>query len=204
MTGNRSTPQILLFTAKLTAILFFSLAVAFGIFWLLSPKTNALFQNSDFENGDLTNWQSDGEAFSRQPTLGDNPLKRGRTEPTQFQGNYWVGTYENRPNADSPEGAIQGDPIIGRLTSTSFIIQKSKLSFLAGAGTGTADTSVSLVVNGQTVLTHVPNATLLNAETLTPVVWDVAPWIKQKAHIVIVDQATGAWGHINVDDFHYS
>ena len=42
------------------------------------PDPDLLFENSDFENGDLTNWTAAGTAFEFQPTKGDNPTARKR------------------------------------------------------------------------------------------------------------------------------
>ncbi|MHB8971023.1 MAG: hypothetical protein ACYC3X_22635 [Pirellulaceae bacterium] len=43
-------------------------------------------------------------------------------------------------------------------------------------------------------------ATGHQTETLRRVVWDVAPWLGKKAHILIADHSQEAWGVINADD----
>jgi hypothetical protein len=45
----------------------------------------------DFETGDLRGWSKTGDAFNSQPTYGDNPTARHRGQPSQHQGNYWIG-----------------------------------------------------------------------------------------------------------------
>jgi hypothetical protein len=30
--------------------------------------------------------------------------------------------------------------------------------------------------------------------------WNIAPYAGKQAHIVLVDEETGPWGHINVDE----
>ena len=58
------------------------------------PDPYLLFENSDFEKGDLTNWTAVGTAFEFQPTKGYNPTARGRNQPSRHQGEYWIGTFE--------------------------------------------------------------------------------------------------------------
>ena len=188
---------------KLLLILLIAVTASFLVFKTMHPPSNLLFENSDFEKGTLKNWQPTGAAFTSQPTLGDNPTKRGWNQPTHIQAQYWLGTFEQHPSAASPEGAAQNDLPVGTLTSAPFMIRKNKIAFLAGAGNGTPETTISLVVNNNTVLTYTPNAITLGNEAMSPVVWDVSHWLKQKATLEIRDQGTGPWGHINADDFHY-
>ena len=50
-----------------------------------------------FETGDLTDWEKEGTAFDFQPTWGDNPTARNRGQPSQHQGDWWLGLFENTP-----------------------------------------------------------------------------------------------------------
>ena len=59
------------------------------------------------------------------------------------------------------------------------------------------ETAANLIVDGQVVQT----ATGPNSETLDWVGWDVRPWMGKKARIQVVDNNTGGWGHIMVDQF---
>lgn len=88
----------------------------------------------DFETGGLTGWTQTGEAFKNQPTFGDNPTARNRGQASNHQGQYWIGTYENRHQSSDPAGAVQGDAPQGTLTSTPFILRNSRISFLVGGG----------------------------------------------------------------------
>ncbi len=64
----------------------------------------------DFEDhNEMDRWVATGTAFNNQPTYGDNSTARHRDQPSQHQGQYWIGGYENRPFPASPGGAIQGD-----------------------------------------------------------------------------------------------
>ena len=51
-----------------------------------------LFENADFEKGDLTNWRASGDAFKYQPTLGDNG-----------SGQYVIGQFDGK-NFGQDEG----------------------------------------------------------------------------------------------------
>jgi fructan beta-fructosidase len=90
----------------------------------------------------------------------------------------------------------------GTITSPEFTIASDFINLLVGGGfhpwPGDATnppTSVSLVVDGQVVR----NATGQENEQLNWVNWEVSALTGQTAHIEIVDQNTGGWGHINVD-----
>jgi len=48
----------------------------------------------NFETGDLSGWSRTGTAFDFQPTRGDNPTARRRGQPSNHQGDYWIGGYE--------------------------------------------------------------------------------------------------------------
>ena len=48
----------------------------------------------DFETGNLYGWTKSGTAFNFQPTYGDNPTARRRGQPSNHQGQYWIGGFE--------------------------------------------------------------------------------------------------------------
>lgn len=154
----------------------------------------------DFESGNLQGWQQTGTAFTNQPTLGDNPTARNRGQASQHQGQYWIGGYENYQGlpGQSP-GAIQGDDPTGTLSSPQFTIPGGSLSFLVGGGSS-PQTRVELLVDGQPRLT----VSGRNTETMARVSWDLTPYAGRTGVIRIVDEASGGWGHINVDDFRFS
>jgi sucrose-6-phosphate hydrolase SacC (GH32 family) len=87
-----------------------------------------------------------------------------------------------------------GDASTGMLTSPEFEITKPFLNFLIGGGSQKT-TRMDLLVGGRVVRT----ASGKDAERLAWASWDVREFLNQKAVLQIVDQATGGWGHINVD-----
>jgi uncharacterized protein (DUF608 family) len=124
---------------------------------------------------------AEGPAFKDKPASGSADDQQ---EVSGFAGKQFINTYY-------PDG----DGLTGTLLSPDFRIRKSHVAFLIGGGNNPDKTCVNLVVGGKVVL----SSTGKNDELLEPVVWDVRPWKGKKAYIEIVDDATGGWGHINVD-----
>ena len=165
---------------------------------ILDP--NLLFGNSDFENGDLTNWIAVGTAFEFQPTKGDNSTARRRGQPSNHQGEFWIGTFEKyQGTSGSHPGQTQGDKPVGVITSIPFQIKGDQIRFLIGGGKHLDTEYVALRVEGREVL----KATGKHNEQMQRKVWDVTEFRGKQAQIVICDQLTRGWGHINADDFRY-
>ena len=101
-----------------------------------------------------------------------------------FGGRYLVNSYHG------------DDQATGRLTSDEFTLDLPFLLFRIGGGAHAGKTCLNLVVNGTVVRT----ATGQNKEDLEQRIWDVRKFLGQTARLEIVDEASGAWGHINVDD----
>ncbi len=169
-------------------------AVAGGAF--AASETKLLFENSDFETGTLKNWKAEGNAFAVQPTKGDNPKERGRSDHAKPQGSYWIGTYEAYDGKKGKPGQTQGDGCTGTLTSCGFTIETDFINFLAGAG-AYKETSVRLLVEGKNYYL----ASGKSSETMYQASADVKAFKGKKAQIVLVDNHTGGWGHINADNF---
>jgi hypothetical protein len=153
----------------------------------------------DFETGDLRGWTRTGNAFNYQPTFGDNPTARRRGQPSKHQGRYWIGTYEKYQGLPGQRpGAVQGDQPQGTLTSLPFSIPSGTLSFLIGGG-NSLQTRVELLISGRRVL----HASGRNTETMHCITWNLVPHGGKTGQIRIVDESSGGWGHINVDDFRF-
>jgi len=88
-----------------------------------------------------------------------------------------------------------GDPATGTITSPPFTLDRNHLHFLLAGGNHPGRTSIDLVVNGQVVRT----ATGDDTGVLKPVDWDIGDLRGQVAQVRVNDRATGAWGHLMVD-----
>ncbi|WP_197528582.1 glycoside hydrolase family 32 protein [Aeoliella mucimassa] len=164
----------------------------------LSPSyaEEPLFENSGFESGTLHNWTPEGEAFAVQPTKGDNPSLRGR-ESSWHEGEYWVGGYEAYTKDSGTPGQTRGDQFTGTLTSTEFVIQQPYLSFLISGGKQPGKLGVKLVCGD----IERELATGCDSETLRRCNAEVSDLVGRRAKLVIYDNSTGQWGHLNADAF---
>ena len=196
--------------------MFFSIMISFVLAILLVLCVNlasARSFNNDFETGDLTDWEEKtGDAFDFQPTWGDNPTARNRGQPSNHQGDWWLGLYEKYQGPDEGEklgqnaGEVQGDGPQGTLTSIEFKIIGETMNFLVGGGfhpweNDPGPCCVNLEIDGKVVRTSTgqQNGT---TETMIRAEWDVAELKGKTAKLVVVDQNGGGWGHPNFDDVH--
>ena len=166
--------------------------------------------NNDFETGDLTDWEKTGTAFDFQPTWGDNPTARNRGQPSEHQGDWWLGLAEKyqgpvkgKALGQNPGDLADGvDAPQGTLTSKEFTIIGETMNFLMGGGNrawGTAEPCcVNLVIDEKVERTMTGN----NTETMTRREWDVSDLNGKIAQLVVIDNSSGGWGHPNFDDVH--
>lgn len=155
-----------------------------------------LFPNANFETGTLQNWTAEGEAFKTQPTKGDNPKVRNR-ETSNLEGEWWIGGYERFTGKIGKPGDIAGDKFTGTLTSTEFTVTRPYITFRIGGGDLPGKLGVRLLVGDKSE----ELATGVDSETMAMLSADVKKFLGKKARLQIFDEATGGWGHINVDDF---
>lgn len=153
----------------------------------------------DFETGNLQGWEPQGDAFRVQPTYGDNPTARLRGQPSNHQGDYWIGTFERRPNAQEQAGSIQGDAPQGTLLSRPFAIDKPGISFLIGGGCNPATIHVDLLVGDRVVRSSTGHCD----ETMLRERWDVSQWLGATGRIRLADHGSGGWDHLNFDDLRF-
>ena len=178
----------------------------FLVLIIFSTKAVAMPFTTDFETGDIRGWHATGNAFRYQPTKEDNVKIRRHGDRSNHQGNYWIGTYEHYQGKPGEKpGSIQGDGPRGRLLSNAFKITTERMSFLVGGGADYA-TRVELLVETDPIeqrYTPVMQVSGKNAEKMSRVKWDISKYRGKLAKIRIVDDASGRWGHINIDDFKF-
>ena len=137
----------------------------------------------DFESG-YANWQVEGKAFGPAPAAGTLP---GQQPVSGFEGKGLVNSF------------FQGDDTTGRLISRPFTIERNFIRFLVGGGVRST-TQLRLVVDGKTVQAISGH----DNERLQPAFWNVNEYRGKQAHLEIVDEQKGPWGHINVDQIAFS
>ena len=146
---------------------------------------------ADFEGDSYGEWKVDGEAFGGRPAIANvSP----RNKVTGYLGEGLVNTY------------LDGDRKTGTLTSPPFTIERKHINFLAGAGNYEEKTCINLLVDGKVVRSATGPAVKddQGREILDWQSWDVGELAGKEAVIQIVDDHSGGWGHINVDQIHQS
>jgi sucrose-6-phosphate hydrolase SacC (GH32 family) len=134
---------------------------------------------ADFETENYGEWKVAGDAFGPGPAQG----KISNQNPVNgYQGRGLVNSFFN------------GDQTTGTLTSPPFEVTHPSLNFLVGGGAH-KETCMNLWVDGKIVRT-VSGA---DNEQLAWSSWNVSEFKNQTATLQIVDDATGGWGHINID-----
>ena len=140
---------------------------------------------ADFEGDTYGDWKTTGDAFGKGPARGTLP------------GQMPVSGYLGRGLVNSFNG---GDKSTGTLTSPVFKIERKYLNFLIGGGKYPGKTCINLLVDDKVVRTATgPNDKPGGSEALDWHAWDVGEFDGKKGVIQIVDDATGGWGHINID-----
>jgi hypothetical protein len=171
--------------AKLSPRVFSGASVAPRSVWVPArpmptpPGARVLF---DFESGRLDGWRQTGTAWGRHPASG----------PIGNQGA--VRRYGGRYFATSYHGA---DEAVGTLTSPTFPLAGSRITFRMSGGRLPRTLRAELWVDG----VMEKSATGNQSERMDEVLWNVASHAGQIGQIVLVDEETGAWGHLNVDEF---
>ena len=149
---------------------------------------------ADFEGDDWGGWTVEGTAFGPGPARGALP---GQAAVTGYLGDGYASSFHG------------GDPALGRLISPPFTVQRRYLSFLIGGGRHTyygnndpGYVAVNLVHDGHVVRTA-PRSQWApdGSDHLTWDWFDLADLAGTQVRMEIVDQHTGPWGHILVDQF---
>jgi len=155
-------------------------------------RADILFE--DFEKEAYGGWTATGTAF------GNGPIEKAKMPAYQgdvgAQGKRLVNTHNTRQGED----VAGGDAHTGTLTSRPFIIERDYITFFIGGGAHPGKTCINLLVDDQVVR----SATGKNDNRLQPHSFDVRPWAGRPARLQIVDNETGGWGNIGIDDIVFS
>ncbi|HVK02102.1 MAG TPA: GH116 family glycosyl-hydrolase, partial [Armatimonadaceae bacterium] len=139
----------------------------------------------DFENG-YGKWTLTGDCWGDQPARGTLP---GQQNVSGFNGERLVNTF------------LKGDAATGKAVSQRFTLKLPYVTFLIGGGSDEERLGLRLVVDGKVVRRA---AARRDGERLESAFWDVREFAGKSAHFEIVDNATGPWGHTNVDQIAFT
>ncbi len=144
----------------------------------------------DFERETHGDWTATGTAFGSGPVEMDKmPAYQGKVGG---QGRRVINSHASAPG----DNVSAKDAATGTLTSRPFTLERNFISFLVGGGSHAGRTCVNLFVDGEVVLT----ATGRNDNRMAPVVWEVRRWAGKTARLQVVDNESGGWGNISLDD----
>lgn len=73
------------------------------------------------------------------------------------------------------------------------------MTFRVGGGGGNLTYAALCTSGGK----EVQFARGINDQVMLEVSWDLSPYDGKKMFIKVVDQSTGGWGHVTVDDFQF-
>ncbi|GHT35937.1 hypothetical protein FACS189427_06450 [Planctomycetales bacterium] len=166
------------------AVIFFIIFVSKNSYAAESATADIII--ADFEDETYpAGWKTEGAAFGNSPAAG---TFKGQMNVSGFLGKGLVNSF------------LGGDGTTGKLTSVPFKIERPLISFLIGGG-GHPGLEMNLLINGKVVRKAAgPNIVPGGSERLDWTDWDVADLQGKEAVIEIIDNATGGWGHINVDN----
>ncbi|MFT3747833.1 MAG: GH116 family glycosyl hydrolase [Agriterribacter sp.] len=150
-----------------------------------TEERSIIFQ--DFESGTYGKWKVEGNAFGKGPVTNANALN---DKVNGQVGNFLINSKLTN----------YGDSGTGRLTSPVFTIKEDFINFKLGGGPYRGKTCINLVIKNKVIKTATGNS----EELLRYVSWNVKEWKGQKAYLEIIDNETGSWGHINLDEISFS
>ena len=147
--------------------------------------------NPSFQSADLTGWTSvEGEAFTDANV----------SDATEWG---WGCCFNPDGTYHLWGAAAGGDAPTGVLRSSEFTLGGiGEVSFLIGGGNDIDNLYVALHrASDGSEIRRATNTAFADSERLTRVVWDVSAELGETLYLEVVDNASGGWGHINVDDF---
>jgi len=156
----------------------------------LAVLSSALAEEScrvvfDFETGNMQGWTVVEGEFAK--LLNDREMFRNRkNEKFNKQGKYFLDTVE--PGDDRQTGIVE---------SPVFVPTGPRASFLIGGGRHPNTYMALCTLDGKEVL----KARGAADEVFQQAEWDLKPFVGKPVFLRIVDNHTGGWGHVLLDDF---
>ncbi|WP_052810355.1 GH32 C-terminal domain-containing protein [Vibrio renipiscarius] len=149
--------------------------------------------NHDFATCDLTGWTVlEGDAFTDEAVTKEN----------KFWGNIFFNPSTRIPGECHFFGhKAGGDESTGVMKSEDFILGgNGQINFLLAGGEDIEKLYITLVrkSDGKELI----KATGIDYEEYQRVFWDASEYVGEKLYLKVVDNHTGGWGHINLDDIH--
>ncbi|MCU4677023.1 glycoside hydrolase family 32 protein [Catenovulum sp. 2E275] len=135
----------------------------------------------DFET-DLSKWQTQGSSFNQSPIVAG--------------ANEFIGKFGKK----LANSFNTSDASTGKLTSQPFTIQKPFINFVIAGGQYPQDAAINLIIDNKIVASATGN----NSGAMLIKSWNVSQWQGKTAQLEIIDNATGPWGHISVDQIVFS
>jgi non-lysosomal glucosylceramidase len=144
---------------------------------------------ADFEGKTYTSiagdWKVEGDAFGAGPSTGPQGTEQ---HLSGYLGKGLVNTYQH------------ADRQTGKLTSPEFKIERPFIRFRIGGGHHPGQTCINLLVDGKVARTE----TGQDSDAMVPASWDVKDLAGKTGRLEIVDNHTGIWGHIDIDQIEFA
>ncbi|AIE85581.1 GH116 family glycosyl hydrolase [Fimbriimonas ginsengisoli] len=147
----------------------------------------------DFESDTYAQWTVSGTAFG--------PAPYERSKLAGYQGDVGgTGRFVvNSHNVRNGESVAAGDAHTGRMVSHEFTIQRRYIEFWIGGGNHPGKTCINLHIEGD----RVQSVTGHDSNQMRRAHFDVGNFEGRKATLEIVDEESGAWGNIGIDDIRF-
>lgn len=157
---------------------------------LAAPSTRSA--SFDFESGKLEPWKVIEGKFGH--VIGSRSEFFRNNQEYNKQGTYYLTTLESSSDA---ERGMDGQT--GVIVSPLFVSEGGTMTFRVGGGGGNLTYAALCTSGGK----EVQFARGINDQVMLEVSWDLSPYDGKKMFIKVVDQSTGGWGHVTVDDFQF-
>lgn len=152
------------------------------------------FVFEDFEKSSYAGWTAKGTAF------GDGPNRKPLPDYQGDVGALGEGFVNSHSFLNKKGKRTAKDELTGTLTSDKFTISRPYVHFLIGGGAHAGKTCLNLWVNDKVERT----ATGDNANRMRWKTFEVRDLVGKEARFEIVDDETGGWGNIGLDQIVFS